>query len=195
MSLSTFHGKPACLLSLVWLLVFPLVLPLSAQRYEADYADLIQRELGGRREVAITSGYVDLLNSDYAIEIEFANKWKQAIGQALWYGLQTNRQAGIVLIKRSPKENKYVIQLGSTLQYAGLLQRVRVWVWPDDFSGQATTRSPLKEQVQQENLPMVLYWLTLSTNKRHRPDCRYYKTTKGRICKPTEGIPCKVCGG
>lgn len=39
------------------------------------------------------------------------------------------------------------------------------------------------------------HWFTSSTRKRHNSSCRYYKTSKGRECGPSEGIPCKVCGG
>lgn len=101
---------------------FPFL--LVAQKYESDYTDLIQCQLGGEREFSVTSGYVDLLTDKLAIEVEFANKWKQSIGQALWYGLQTNRLPAIVLIKREPKDQKYVIQLGSALNYAGLGDKI-----------------------------------------------------------------------
>jgi hypothetical protein len=89
--------------------------------------------MGGEMEVSVPGGRVDILTDTFAVEIEFAHKWKNAIGQSLWYGLQTNMTPGIVLIKREPSDNKYVIQLGSALAYAGLSERVRVWVYPDDF--------------------------------------------------------------
>ena len=39
------------------------------------------------------------------------------------------------------------------------------------------------------------YWCTKSSNKRHNPSCRYYKTSNGHPCGPNDGIPCKLCGG
>ena len=39
------------------------------------------------------------------------------------------------------------------------------------------------------------YWMTTSSGKRHNKNCRYYKNSKGRFCKPDEGIACKICGG
>lgn len=84
--------------------------------------------------MAATSGYMDLLAGDYAIEVEFAGKWKQSIGQALWYGLQAGKTPAVVLIKKDDDDHKYVIQFGSALQYAGLDQRIRLWVWPVFFS-------------------------------------------------------------
>jgi hypothetical protein len=38
------------------------------------------------------------------------------------------------------------------------------------------------------------HWLS-STGKRHNSSCRYYKSSKGRACKSTDGVPCKMCGG
>ena len=32
------------------------------------------------------------------------------------------------------------------------------------------------------------------TGKRHNSGCRYY-SSKGRICGPSDGVACKICGG
>jgi len=39
------------------------------------------------------------------------------------------------------------------------------------------------------------FWLTESTGKRHNAKCRYFEKTAGRPCSPTDGTPCKLCGG
>jgi hypothetical protein len=164
-------------------------LSLNGQHYERDYQQLIQQQLGGRMEVPVESGRIDLLTDEYAIEVEFANKWKEAIGQALWYGLQTNRRPGIVLIKREGQaDNRYVLQLGSTLNYAELNQ-VRVWVWPDDFEA-------VSPQDQEPISTAGTYWLNINSDKRHNATCRNFKNTKrGRFCIATEGEACGICGG
>ena len=46
---------------------------------------------------------VDCLTSKNAIEFDFANKWQESVGQALHYGLMTNKKPKIVLIL----DNKY----------------------------------------------------------------------------------------
>lgn len=168
----------------------------AAQKYEADYVELIRRELGGQKEVAVASGYVDLLAGDYAIEVEFADKWKQSIGQALWYGLQAGKTPAVVLIKKDNDDHKYVIQFGSALQYAGLDQRIRLWVWPDDFRSAAAPQ-PQSYGYQSANRipPAQGYWLTASSNKRHNSGCRYYQKSNGKICGKNEGVACKICGG
>jgi len=120
-----------------FLLLFLLsAIPGFAQKQkmsEADYSDKIQTLIGGQREFSVTSGRVDILTSKYAIEVEWANKWKDAIGQSLWYGVQTNKKPVIILIMRREKDYKYVLQLNSTLMDANLDEKIKVMVYPQDF--------------------------------------------------------------
>lgn len=41
----------------------------------------------------------------------------------------------------------------------------------------------------------LTHWMTSSSSKRHNSKCRWFHTSKGRPCGPTEGIPCSICGG
>ena len=41
---------------------------------------------------------VDCLTDTHAVEFDFANKWAECIGQALYYGLRTNKQPTCLLI-------------------------------------------------------------------------------------------------
>lgn len=46
----------------------------------------------GVMEVVLSGGSrVDCLTETHAIEVEFAEKWKEAVGQALYYGKKTGR--------------------------------------------------------------------------------------------------------
>jgi len=60
------------------------------------------------------------MTKEYAFEIEIAAKWKDSIGQSLWYGTKINNKPGIILLLKSESEFKYAQQLNSALQYAGL---------------------------------------------------------------------------
>ena len=55
-----------------------------------------------------------------AIEFDFADKWEEAIGQSLYYSLQTGKKAGIVLILEKPKDMRYWIRLNSVILNDGL---------------------------------------------------------------------------
>ena len=55
---------------------------------------------------------VDCLTSLYAIEVDFANKWAESIGQSLYYGMMTERQSGVLLIIEQDTLNlKYLKRL------------------------------------------------------------------------------------
>lgn len=160
---------------------------------ESQYIKVLADHLSGDQEVSVPGGRIDILTTDYAIEVERAPKWKNSIGQALWYGLQTNKTPGIILLVQSPGQRKYAIQLGSALAYAGLEDRIKVWLWPEDFPGitpavTTTQRAPVPEGVTTK------FWLNLNGNKRHTADCTWFANTKrGRYCTETEGVAAGCC--
>lgn len=42
----------------------------------------------------------------------------------------------------------------------------------------------------------AIYWLNMSSGVRHNERCEHFqKTKKGRLCGPTEGKACGICGG
>ena len=52
---------------------------------------------------------VDCLTDTHAIEIDFADKWAESIGQALYYASETGRKPGVALISENPaKDMKYI---------------------------------------------------------------------------------------
>jgi hypothetical protein len=112
-------------------------LPSQAEeRREAWYITEIAKQLNGQREVTVPRGRVDVVTATHAIEVEFAAKWKNAIGQALWYAHQTNKKAGIVLVMRDElKDAPYAIALGSLIEDQKL--PIKVWLWPRDFAQEA----------------------------------------------------------
>ena len=160
---------------------------------EAQYIAALADHLNGRTEVAVTSGRADIVTAEYAIEVERAGKWKNSIGQALWYGLQTNKKAGIILLIEEPSQRKYAIQLGSAIAYAGLEDKVKVWFWPDDFPS-IEPAGRLHENTPQPVAGTGEYWLNSNGNKRHTKACRWFANTKkGRYCTADEGVPAGCC--
>ena len=52
---------------------------------------------------------VDCLTDEYAVEVEFAEKWAEAIGQALYYAAMTGRKPAILLImERGERDRRYL---------------------------------------------------------------------------------------
>jgi hypothetical protein len=53
---------------------------------------------------------VDLLTPKYAIEVDWARKWAEAIGQATWYGIVTDRQPAVLLLARPGKDDRHLFR-------------------------------------------------------------------------------------
>jgi len=75
--------------------IWPLLLISTlayADKSERDYQD---EWCTGKKEAVLEDRTrVDCLTDTHAIEIEFANKWKEAIGQSLHYSLMTGKKTG-----------------------------------------------------------------------------------------------------
>ena len=100
---------------------------------EDDYSKYIYSLIGGEREVSINNGRIDLLTDEYAIEIEKASNWKEAIGQSLWYALNTNKKAAIIIILEKDSDYKHLIRLQTTIDYGNLTDVITVFAFPNDF--------------------------------------------------------------
>jgi len=112
----------------VVLLFLCLISPASAghQHYERWYQQRWCAEAGGEMEVTLPDGTrCDCLTDDHAVELDFGPGWAEAIGQALYYGLQTGRQPGVVLILEEITDRRYWIRLNTTIDHFRL--PIKVW--------------------------------------------------------------------
>ncbi|MEO0787423.1 MAG: hypothetical protein AAFY36_02105 [Bacteroidota bacterium] len=164
-----------------------------ASQSEADYIRSLAAHLQAQTEVTVTGGRVDLVTNTYAIEVERASKWKNSIGQALWYGLQTNKAPAIILIKEGDADNKYTIQLRSALEHAGLQDLIPVWVYPDNFPDLPIDDTPNFSSDQYEDQEATDFWLSVNSNKRHNRGCNQFEESRGRYCTATEGEAAGCC--
>jgi len=66
---------------------------------ERWYQNRWAAKFGGITEFLLADGKrVDILTDRYAIEVDFAEKFYEAVGQSLLYAVRTNRTPGIILI-------------------------------------------------------------------------------------------------
>lgn len=100
---------------LTTILILMTILPVQAKRLysEAEYQKKWCEKKGGVTEYMLNDKTrVDCLLPDLAVEFDFANKWAECIGQALYYGQMTDRQPACVLImERGEKDLKYLKRL------------------------------------------------------------------------------------
>lgn len=100
---------------IVILSILLTVLPASAKRL---YPERVYQEYWCGMKEGITEyelpdkTRVDCLLPDMAVEFDFANKWAECIGQALYYGQRTGKTPACVLImERGEKDIKYLRRL------------------------------------------------------------------------------------
>lgn len=107
----------------VILITLSLAVPGLAERKHPErwYQNKWCAEQGGRTEVVLPDRTrADCLTDTHAIEFDFGSKWAEAIGQSLYYALQTGKKAGIVLILEAEKDYKYWIRSNSVIKHFNL---------------------------------------------------------------------------
>lgn len=117
-------------------LYFFLLLPSLA--FAGDVPESVYRDAWcarnhGITEVVLSGGSrVDCLTETHAVEVEFAKKWKESIGQSLYYAKKTGRTPGIVLVKERPEDQKYLGRLIYTIKKN--YPYIQIWVMkPEDL--------------------------------------------------------------
>ena len=78
-------------------------------------------------EVELPEGpRVDCLTKTHAIEMDFARKWPEAIGQSLHYSLLTDKDAGIVLILKTPGDTHHLKAAEKVINH----YQLPITLWP-----------------------------------------------------------------
>lgn len=101
------------------LIILLLIIPANAKHLypEKEYQAHWCKAHNGKKEVRLNDKTrIDCLTDKYAVEFDFAPKWHECIGQALYYGQKTNKIPTCVLITENPqKDAKYVKRLRYTV--------------------------------------------------------------------------------
>lgn len=64
---------------------------------------------GAQTEFRLPDGSrVDILTDETAWEVEWSDKWEEAIGQSSFYGIATNRKPGVWLLLRGDHDEDYL---------------------------------------------------------------------------------------
>ena len=114
------------------LLFLLLAIPLFGKQSERYYQEMFAREIGGQVEVVMKDGTrCDILTPTHAIEVDFAKKWAEAIGQSLNYALHTGKRPAVALIILAPSDNKYVERVRMISAKYGL----GITIYPIDGGG------------------------------------------------------------
>lgn len=103
----------------------------SSVLHEKDYQRHWCKKHQGELEHRLSDGTrVDCLTSEYAVEVEYAHKWAEAIGQSLFYAKMTGRKAGIVLIMTEKGDDRFARRL----REVAVAEKIKVWtIRPDNL--------------------------------------------------------------
>ncbi len=114
-------------LTLLLLLLLPFIVIAKHIHPERYYQKVFADSLANAKVEVIAPDKTrcDILTEEYAIEVDFAKKWAEAIGQSLNYSIQFNKKAGIVLILENSKDYKYYIRLNTIIKHFNL--KIKVW--------------------------------------------------------------------
>ena len=82
------------------------------KKNEKYYQTIMCNKLGGKIEyVLFDKTRVDCLTREYAIEVDWAKKWAEGIGQSLYYASITHKKPAVGLIVGGSKDQKYLKRL------------------------------------------------------------------------------------
>ena len=81
-------------------------IPKTSHMKEGDYVNMyckgiIEYQLPDRTRV-------DCLTDEYAIEYDWAKKWAESIGQAMYYSKMTGKKPAVAIIIKNPYERIYI---------------------------------------------------------------------------------------
>lgn len=115
------RGRIWVIVALVVAILAPCVEAAEHIYLEKEYQEVWCRQMGGVTEYVLDDKTrVDCLTDEYAIEFDFAAKWAESIGQALYYGLKTSRKPGVVLIIEREADRKYLPRLAAVAAQYGI---------------------------------------------------------------------------
>lgn len=81
------------------------------KKNEKYYQTIICNDLDGKMEYVLPDKTrVDCLTDEYAIEVDWARKWAEGVGQSLYYAHMTDKKPSIGLIVGN-KDQKYLKRL------------------------------------------------------------------------------------
>lgn len=110
------------------LLLFP-AFAFGSLHPERDYQALWCEAAGGDSEFVLPDrARVDCLTRTHAVEVDFAPKWAEAIGQSLYYSIATGKSPGILLIMEDRDDDRFLKRLLTVTDVAG----ITVWVTTQD---------------------------------------------------------------
>lgn len=113
---------------------FLLTLSLDAKHLHKEklYQEHFCKTYGGITEYRLKDKTrVDCLLQGYAIEVDFAQKWAESIGQSLYYASKTSRKPAVLLIMENKEKDKKYLE---RLENVSKTHNISIWIIDKTFT-------------------------------------------------------------
>lgn len=89
--------------------------------HEKVYQDHFCKEMNGVTEVVLPDKTrVDCVTYEEAIEVDFAEKWAESIGQSLYYATVMDKRPAILLILENEGDERFIERLNTAIWYLNI---------------------------------------------------------------------------
>jgi hypothetical protein len=106
---------------LIALILIPSLAFAGHLHKEKEYQEAWCKKVQGVTEYRLEDGTrVDCLTDQMVIEFDFAPKWAESVGQALYYAEVTGRKPAVVLIEEFEGDDHYVNRLKTVADRHGI---------------------------------------------------------------------------
>jgi len=110
-------------------MITAMLLTAASAMTESDYRSALCGSADYAQEVRMPNGTrADCVSETHAIEIDFAQKWAEAIGQSLNYAAETGKPPAVILICKSGTERK-CLKWSLLLEQTASHWRLPIKVW------------------------------------------------------------------
>lgn len=100
--------------------------PQPPTQTEVEWSAELATRINGEAEHRLPDGSrVDILTDTHAIEVEWSDKWPEAIGQAAYYAMATDREPCVWLLLRGRFDEDYLRCLMVCRKYGIKLQTIK----------------------------------------------------------------------
>lgn len=109
----------------MFLLLLISLTAFSQKKHEKYYQSIIAERMHAKTEIVLDDKTrADIVTDTFAIEVDFAHKWAESIGQSLHYAHKLHKKAGILLIVDGAKDDRFIQILMPDADQLG----ITVWV-------------------------------------------------------------------
>ena len=110
---------------LILLSMLFLSVSLYSQQKEKFYEAVFAKDINGSRQVVLSDKTrVDIVTDTFAIEVDFADKWAESVGQSLYYGYVLDKKPGVLLVVNGKEDNNFI----NRLMVIAMKKDITVWI-------------------------------------------------------------------